>query len=144
MSRFHCDTPDRRALLVGLGAGAPLLALMLARPGFRRRPGEGLFSVGDIVDADGDATALARRLSGTTIRLRGFPAPALRADAAFDLFQGVTGPCLACGLIHAPGASIAVRGDRMPFVPSQLSPVEIAGRLDIDDTGNARLTLLSA
>ncbi len=135
-SPFRCDTPTRRALLTGLGVGAPLAMLMASKPhAFDRRAPNGLLEVGDLVDANGAPTALAIARSGENVSIRGFYAPAMRPGALFDLYQGATGPCLACGLIHDPGASLAVTGTVSPVAPSALARMEIAGRLTVGARG---------
>ena len=139
-SRFRCDAPTRRAMLVGVGAGVPLMALMAThRRSFDRAPREGLARVGDLVGADGLPTALALGKIGQTVIVRGFYAPAMRDGALFDLYERTTAPCMACGLIHDPGASVTVAGKSGPGDASPLRPMEIAGRLEIDARGALRL-----
>ncbi len=139
-SRFACDAPTRRAVLVGIGAGAPLLALIASKPGaFDRRLRNSPLQVGDLSGADGRATQLALGKTGETVTVRGFYAPALRKGVSFDLFEGAAGPCLACGLIHDPGASLAVTGGPAQSGLSMLVPQEISGMLAIDARGNVAL-----
>ncbi len=141
-SRFRCDAPTRRALVVGIGAGAPLLALMATKHGaFDRRANDGALRIGDLVDDAGAATPLARTRAGEHIRVAGFYAPALRAGALFDLYERTTAPCLACGLIHDPGASLAVIGAEAPADTSMLRTMEVAGRLEVAESGAPRLVI---
>ena len=141
-SRFRCDAPTRRALVVGLGAGAPLLALMATKRGaFDRRANHGALRIGDLVDDTGAATALARARAGEQVRVAGYYAPALRAGALFDLYERTTAPCLACGLIHDPGASLAVGGAEPPADLSMMRSTDIVGRLEIAEDGEPRLVI---
>jgi hypothetical protein len=140
-SRFACDTPTRRALMVGVGLGAPMLALMAThRRSFDRAAAlKGVFRVGDLVGDDGQPSEMARAKAGQSIVARGYRAPAMREGAAFDLYECSTAPCLSCGLIHDPGASVTVVGETATIDLSVLSPVEIAGRVEIDARGALRL-----
>lgn len=143
VSAFRCDSPTRRALLVGIGASVPLAGLMARHGGFaaRRASDDGSLRVADLVDADGGASELARERLGRTITVRGFQAPALRSGAAFDLYERATAPCLSCGLIHDPGASLAVRGGGKTENGPAWRPLRIAGRLEIDDRGAPLLVI---
>jgi hypothetical protein len=128
--------------MVGLGAGAPLLALMATKRGaFDRRANDGATRIGELVDETGAATPLARARAGEQVRVAGFYAPALRAGALFDLYERTTAPCLACGLIHDPGASLTVGGAAAPAGLSMMRSMELAGRLDIDAGGAPRLII---
>jgi hypothetical protein len=147
-SPFRCEAaiaaPTRRAILVGIGAGAPLLALMATHrrgfdPGRSRRAG--VLRVEDLVDADGLPTPLALAKAGEMIAIRGFYAPALRGGALFDLYERTVAACLACGLVHDPGPALTVRGDARPIDVSLLRRMEIVGRLEVDARGGPRLTL---
>ncbi len=145
-SRFRCEsidpTPTRRALLVGIGAGVPLLALMATHGrSFDRAPRAGLSRVGDLVDVNGQPTALALGKVGKALTIEGYYSPAMREGALFDLYERTTAPCMACGLIHDPGPAMSVVGSNAPRDPSLSRPMEIAGRLQIDARGALRLSM---
>ncbi len=143
--QFRCEalaaTPDRRALLAAVGLGGPLLALMAARGPFHTRPRpDGALRVGELIRPDGALTPMGSSLAGQRIALEGYYAPALRPGAAFDLFERTTAPCLSCGLIHDPGASVAIVGRDAP-PGSPLAPVTISGRLEFDARGRPRVVM---
>ena len=141
MKRFNSLSSTRRAICVGLGAGAPLSVLIATRRLSKSRPKSGLVEIGDLVDAEGAATALARRKLGERIIVSGFYAPALRDGALFNLYERTLAPCLLCGLTHDPGAAIAVLGPDRPELPSLRAPTEVAGRLELGPRGAPRLAM---
>jgi hypothetical protein len=90
-------------------------------------------SIGDLADPAGRATPLAVGMAGTMLRLRGYLAPSLVARPTRVLLSEASpAPCLLCGNVHGPGASVFVapRG----AVASDIAmheAADVTGRLEI-------------
>ncbi|MDH7799621.1 MULTISPECIES: hypothetical protein [unclassified Beijerinckia] len=123
-SAFRCDaiTPsvDRRHLLLALAA-LPLLA----RP--VRAADQNSLKIGDLVDAQGNASAHALAANGEHVTLRGYYAP-VTTDGRFDLYEGPAAPCQLCGMIHDAGANISIEADA-PAEAVMTRLIEVTGRL---------------
>ena len=89
-------------------------------------------AVGALVDADGTATPLARRLDGAAIRVRGYLAPSLKpSPGRLLLTEASLAPCRLCGNIHGVAVGLHVE----PAAPgiAMHEPVEVAGILSLGD-----------
>lgn len=127
-SAFQCRAVSpalpRRAFLAGaagLVGAAPFGAAASAAPG-----------IADLAGGDGRASALARRLAGEVVTLRGYFAPSV-TDGEFLLYEAPAAPCQLCGGLHDAGASLVAAGAEIPAGVSMLRLIEARGRLAIAD-----------
>jgi hypothetical protein len=141
--QFQCSPADslpRRSLLIGAGismGGWVALKLLLPDGGVQIPSGFRTFS--DLLDAEGQVSADLRNSDGTQVVVRGYLSPAMRDDVAFDLYERSPAPCMACGLMHDPGRSIAVRGAGGIAHSSPATLVMVSGLLRIDAQGQASI-----
>jgi hypothetical protein len=93
----------------------------------------------DLYDAEGRASALARRLAGQRVAFAGYVAPAPSyAPGWFVLAEISVAPCALCGLQHDwPTGVLAVHGPAVPHIASMTQRVTIEGVLDPGPEGAA-------
>lgn len=119
--------PGRRAVLRAASALAALVAL--PSPGFAQ-PGTAALAAGDLVDADGVASALAQRLAQTIVSVRGTLAPT-PDGRVFTVADGSVLPCQLCGALHDAGPSIGVETARPEPDAPAFERVQVSGRLEV-------------
>jgi len=139
MSRFakiccHEVLPrlDRRSVLAGI---AGLIALAPLTPAAAQDE----VPLADLVGPDGQASDLARSMTGWTVRVRGYLAPSLDGRE-FALSESSPGACQLCGVIHDPGATITIRSAATGDAPPIFEPVLVEGQLAV--TGSAATVAL--
>src|SRR5215210_496323 len=105
MSRFakiccHEVMPqlDRRSVLAGIAG------LITFAPVARAHAKDEV-PLANLVGPDGQASDLARSMTGQMVRIRGYLAPSLDGRE-FALSESSPGACQLCGAIHDPGAII--------------------------------------
>jgi hypothetical protein len=129
---------DRRSVMFGAAALAALLPLAGARAA-------GGLRIADLVGDDGLATARAKALAGTTVTLRGYLDPVLRAGATErTLTESPQVPCQLCGVVHglAQGMPIVTAAAADQISMEQL--VGITGRLEIVAADRAPVRIVGA
>jgi hypothetical protein len=115
----------RRSVMLGAAAMAALLPVAGARAA-------GDLRVADLVGEDGAATARARALAGTTITLRGYLDPVLRAGALQrTLTESPQVPCQLCGVVHGLDQGLPVVTAAAADAISMEQLVAITGRLEV-------------
>jgi hypothetical protein len=121
----HEVTPqlDRRSVLAGI-AGLITLAPLA------RAHAQDELPLANLVGADGQASDLARSMTGETVRVRGYLAPSLDGRE-FALSESSPGACQLCGAIHDPGATITIRSAPTEGVPPIFEPVLVEGQLAV-------------
>ncbi|WP_414474809.1 hypothetical protein [Microvirga sp. M2] len=127
--------PDRRSVLAGI-AGLIALAPVAAASA------QDEVSLANLVGPDGQASDLARSMTGRTIRVRGYLAPSLDGRE-FALSESSPGACQLCGVIHDPGATITIRSASAKDAPPILEPVLVEGQLAVTQAA-AAVALLDA
>ncbi|MBM1174825.1 hypothetical protein [Microvirga arabica] len=123
---------DRRSVLTGI-AGLITLAPLA------RAYAQDELPLANLVGPDGQASDLARSMTGQTVRVRGFLAPSLNGRE-FALSESSPGACQLCGTIHDPGAKITIRSASTEGVPPIFEPVLVEGQLAV--TGPATTVVL--
>ncbi|MBL0407238.1 hypothetical protein JKG68_25240 [Microvirga aerilata] len=123
---------DRRSVLTGI-AGLITLAPLASAHAKDELP------LASLVGPDGQASHLARSMSGQTVRVRGYLAPSLDGRE-FALSEASPGACQLCGTIHDPGATITIRSAPTESVPPIFEPVLVEGQLAV--TGPAATVAL--
>ena len=93
----------------------------------------------NLVRLDGQASDLARSMTGQTVRLRGYLAPSLDGRE-FALSESSPGACQLCGAIHNPGATITIRSASTEGALPIFKPVLLEGQLEV--TGPAATVVL--
>jgi predicted amidohydrolase YtcJ len=80
-------------------------------------------------------------MAGTTVRLRGYLAPSLVSRPTRVLLSEASpAPCLLCGSVHGPGASLFVTPrDAVAVDIAMHEAVDVSGRLEIGAAGEAGL-----
>lgn len=103
------------------------------RSGIRRGDRQAV-QIHDLVDSEGAATLLARRLDGRTIQLAGFVAPSLIADPGrFLLTARSLAPCQLCGNIHGAESGLLVEPAAPDRTPAAMhEAVMVSGRLRLE------------
>ena len=114
---------DRRSVLTGI-AGLITLAPLA------RAYAQGELPLANLVGPDGQASNLARSMTGQTVRVRGYLAPSLDGRE-FALSESSPGACQLCGTIHDPGATITIRSAPTEGVPPIFEPVLVEGQLAV-------------
>jgi hypothetical protein len=112
---------DRRSVLAGI-AGLITLAPLASAHAKDELP------LANLVGPNGQASDLARSMTGQTIRVRGYLAPSLDGRA-FALSEASPGACQLCGAIHNPGATITIRSASSEGAPPIFEPVLVEGQL---------------
>ena len=135
--RCHEVAPhlDRRSVLAGI-AGLIVLVPVTSSSAQDEMP------LANLVGPNGQASDLARSLMGRTVRVRGYLAPSLDGRE-FALSESSPGACQLCGVIHDPGATIAVHSAPAEGAPPILESVLVEGQLAIAGPA-ATVTLLDA
>ena len=121
------------------------------RAGIRRGDRQAV-QIHDLVDSEGAATPLARRLDGRTVRLAGFVAPSLIADPGrFLLTARSLAPCQLCGNIHGAESGLLVEPAAPAKTPAAMHEAAmVSGRLRLERPeaaglhGNAIVALVDA
>ena len=142
MSRFakiccHEVMPqlDRRSVLAGMAGLITLVPLARAHA-------KDELPLADLVGPNGQASDLARSMTGQTVKVRGYLAPSLDGRE-FALSEASPGICQLCGAIHDPGATITIRSTSTESVLPNFEPVLVEGRLAVTGPA-ATVTLLFA
>ena len=142
MSRFakiccHEVIPqlDRRSVLAGI-AGLITLAPLASAYAKDELP------LANLVGPEGQASDLARSMTGQMVRIRGYLAPILDGRE-FALFESSPGACQLCGAIHDPGTTITIRSASTEGVPPIFELVLVEGQLAVMGP-TATVTLLDA
>jgi hypothetical protein len=123
---------DRRSVLTGI-AGLITFAPLA------RAYAQDELPLANLVRSDGQASDLARSMTGQTVRIRGYLAPSLN-EREFALSESSPGACQLCGTIHDPGATITIRSASTEDVPPIFEPVLVEGQLAV--TGPAATVAL--
>jgi hypothetical protein len=139
MSRFakiccHEVMPqlDRRSVLVGIAGLITLTPLASAHA-------QDELPLASLVGPDGQASDLARSMTGQTIQVRGYLAPSLDG-CEFALSESSPGACQLCGAIHDPGATITIRSASTEGASAIFEPILVEGQLAV--TGPAATVVL--
>lgn len=139
MSRFaticcHEVVPqlDRRSVLAGIAGLITLIPLASAHT-------RDELPLASLVGPDGQASHLARSITGQTVRIRGYLAPSLDRRE-FALSEASPGACQLCGAIHDPGATITIRSASTEGALPIFEPVLLEGQLAV--TGPAAIVVL--
>jgi hypothetical protein len=135
--RCHEVAPqlDRRSVLAGI---AGLIALVPVTSASAQDE----VPLANLVRPDGQASDLARSVTGSTVRVRGYLAPSLDGRE-FTLSESSPGACQLCGVIHDPGATIKINSASSEGAPPILEPVLVGGQLMIIGPA-ATVTVLDA
>ena len=137
-SAFRCDALPaigRRRLLIALAA-LPLLG------GASSAATQSTTKIGDLVDAQGNATQQAIATNGQRVTMRGYYAP-VTIDGRFDLYEGPAAPCQLCGMIHDAGANISVEAEA-PADAAMSRMIEVSGVLAATADAPPRLIAATA
>jgi hypothetical protein len=139
MSRFaticcHEVVPqlDRRSVLAGIAGLITLIPLASAHA-------RDELPLASLVGPDGQASDLARSMTGQAVRIRGYLAPSLDGRE-FALSESSPGACQLCGTIHDPGATITIRSASTEGLSPIFEPVLVEGQLAV--TGPAATVAL--
>jgi hypothetical protein len=114
---------DRRSVLTGI-AGLITLAPLA------RAHAKDELPLADLVGSDGQASDLARSMTGQTVRIQGYLAPSLDGRE-FALSEFSPGACQLCGAIHDPGTTITIRSASAEGAPAIFEPVLVEGQLAV-------------
>ena len=129
---------DRRSVMLGAAAMATLLPFAGARAA-------GGLRFADLIGEDGVATARARTLAGTTVTLRGYLDPVLRAGATErTLTESPQVPCQLCGVVHGLDQGLPVVTAAAADAISMEQLVAVTGRLEIVAADRAPVRIVGA